>query len=335
MKTKDIVFVSRDKVEFLTRELREAGSREILCKAEMSLISIGTEMRCLRADMDPQTNWYSWVKYPFSPGYSMAATVVEVGSEVKDYKPGDRVAAFVPHSQYFIESIDNKFLQKIPDELPFAEAAWMSIGGCITQTSVRRADLRLGDHVGIIGLGMLGQLITQYLHLMGAGRIIAIDPNLKRLELAKGFGATHILAATAEAARESVEEITGGRFLDIVYDVTGLPHVLSSATRLVRKMGKIMMTGDNTEPSRQFLGPNFLSDSLNIIATHGHNGLDEANWNKVRMSQFFFEMLLAGRMNVKPLNTHFFSPEEAPKVYRWLGDEKPDAVGVLFDWNSL
>jgi 2-desacetyl-2-hydroxyethyl bacteriochlorophyllide A dehydrogenase len=335
MKTKDIIFSSRDMVELVTRELREPGPREILCKAEISLISIGTEMRCLRAEPDPQTNWYSWVKYPFSPGYSMAATVLKIGSEVKDYKPGDRVAAFIPHSQYFIESIDNQFLQKIPDKLSFAEAAWMSIGGCITQTSVRRADLRLGDYVGIIGLGMLGQLITQYLHLMGAGRIIAIDLNSKRLELARDLGATHVLATDVEAAREDVKEITEGRLLDIAYDVTGLPHVLSGTMRLVRKMGKIMMTGDNTEPSKQFIGPNFLSDSLNIIATHGHNGQDEANWNKVRMAQFFFEMLLAGRMNVKVLNTHFFSPMEAPKVYRWLGDEKPDAVGVLFDWNRL
>jgi threonine dehydrogenase-like Zn-dependent dehydrogenase len=335
MKTMDILFTSRDKVEVAVREVKEPGPREILCRAEMSLVSIGTETRCLRAVMEPQTNWHSWVRYPFSPGYSMAATVLKAGDEVREFRPGDRIASFSPHSQYFTVSVDNKFLQKLPDGLSFAEAAWMVIGGCITQTSVRRADLRLGDHVGVIGLGMLGQLITQYLHLMGAGRIVAIDPNPKRLELAKTHGATHVLDTGAEAALESVREITGGRLLDIVYDVTGLPQVLSSATRLVRKMGKIMMTGDNTEPSRQFLGPNFLSDSLSIIATHGHNGLDEPNWNKVRMSQFFFEMLLAGRMDVKSLNTAFFSPTEAPEVYRWLCDDRPDAVGVLFDWNRL
>ena len=336
MKSKDIVFTSRDKVELVTRDLREIGPREVLCKAEMSLISQGTEMRCLRAVMDPLTNWYAWVKYPFTPGYSMTGTVVESGSEVKEYKPGDRGVTFAPHTQYFIESVDNnEWLLKIPDQLSFAEATWMAVGGVITQICARRADLRLGDNVGIIGLGMLGQLITQYINLMGAGKIIAIDLNSKRLELAKKSGATHVLAADAEAARESVSEITDGRFLDIIYDVTGLPHVLSSATRLVCKMGKVMMAGDNTEPSKQFLGPNFLSDSLNLISTHDHAGLDQANWNKIRMSQFFFEMLLAGRMNVKQLNTDYFSPEEAPKVYKWLGDEKPDTVGILFDWNRL
>ena len=167
MESTNIVFTERGKVEVLKQELPAPGAREIQCRAEISLISIGTELRCLYDQPQAGTSWSGWVKYPFLPGYSMAATVVAVGSEVTEYRPGDRVAAFQEHTQYFNEPVDNnKFLHKIPEGISFDEAAWMGIGGCITQTCARRSELHLGENVGIIGLGMLGQMITQYIRMM-------------------------------------------------------------------------------------------------------------------------------------------------------------------------
>ena len=94
MESTNIVFTERGKVEVLKQELPAPGAREIQCRAEISLISIGTELRCLYDQPQAGTSWSGWVKYPFLPGYSMAATVVAVGSEVTEYRPGDRVAAF-------------------------------------------------------------------------------------------------------------------------------------------------------------------------------------------------------------------------------------------------
>ena len=50
------------------------GEGEVRCRADVSLISTGTEGACLRGVFDPGTNWADWVRYPFRPGYSMAAT---------------------------------------------------------------------------------------------------------------------------------------------------------------------------------------------------------------------------------------------------------------------
>ncbi len=336
MESKNIVFPQRGEVALLSQPIDPPGPREIQCRAEVSLISIGTELRCLHGRPQEGTSWSGWVKYPFLPGYSMAATVVAVGADVTEYQVGDRVAAFQEHTQFFNEPVDNnKFLHKIPDGIAFEEAAWMGIGGCITQTCARRSELHLGESVGIIGLGMLGQMITQYIRLMGADEIIAIDANASRLEMARRHGADHTLCMYAQDAIAEVRRLTGGRMLDVVYDVTGLPQVLASACQMARKQGRIMVSGDTTRTEAQAVGPNFLKDSLNIYATHADNGADERYWNKLRMADFFYRCILRGRMEVKSMNTAWFSPAEAPEVYRWLHEDKPDAMGVLFDWTKL
>ena len=336
MTSANIVFTQRGKVEVLKQELPAPQPREIQCKAEISLISIGTELRCLMDQPQQGTSWSTWVQYPFLPGYSMAATVVAVGSEVSEYSVGDRVSCFQEHTQYFNEPVDhNKFLHKIPEGISFEEAAWSSIGGSITQTCARRSELHMGENVGIIGLGMLGQMITQYIRLMGAGEIIAIDMNQSRLEMAKTHGADHTLCMRAEDAIEEVRRLTNGRMLDVVYDVTGLPQTLASACLMARKQGRIMVSGDNTRTELQAVGPNFMKDSLNIYATHADNGNDERYWDKIRMIEFFYQCILKGRLEVKSMNTTRFSPMQAAEVYRWLRDDHPDPMGVLFDWSQL
>ena len=111
MESKNIVFPQRGEVALLSQPIDPPGPREIQCRAEVSLISIGTELRCLHGRPQEGTSWSGWVKYPFLPGYSMAATVVAVGADVTEYQVGDRVAAFQEHTQFFNEPVDNnKFL---------------------------------------------------------------------------------------------------------------------------------------------------------------------------------------------------------------------------------
>lgn len=338
MKSWDIVFPARNDIRFTEGELSPPGEGQVLCRAEMSLISIGTELRCLRGESDPDTNWSGWLQYPFHPGYSMAATVAEVGAGVKGFAPGDRVVTQAPHSQYFIQDEGNVNLMHIPEGVSFAEAAWQPLG-CITQLGARRAEVQLGDDIGIVGLGMLGQLVTQYLKNMGARRIVAIDMNEKRLAFAGAHGATHTFRGPAGEAGAFIGELTGGRGLDTIYDITGLPGTLAAVTPLLRRGGSVVLLGDNTKPSQQALGPNVVSDALNIKGIHGSMCPDESTvfsrWSWREMAFLFFDLLLDGRMNVRDMNTDVVSPAEAEKTFRWLADEKPDTFGVLFDWNRL
>ncbi|HXV99219.1 MAG TPA: zinc-binding alcohol dehydrogenase [Anaerolineae bacterium] len=334
MKSVYIVFPEPNKIEVSEETVRPPEPGEVLCAAEKSLISIGTESYCLRGVFDPGTNWAAWVKYPFRPGYSMAARIVAVGKGVTGLKEGDRIATWIEHQQFFKLRPEQAY--PIPEGISDEEATW-AVLACTTQLGVRRAQLQLGETVGVVGLGMLGQLVTQYLAVAGARRIIAIDPVQGRLDRAKAHGATHTLALDVASARPEIEKITGGRLLDVVFDITGHPPVLAPAIQLLRRLGRVVLLGDTPNPTQQYLGPGVVSNSIAILGIHATARPDEASdfnqWSAQEMAALFFDYLLQGRMRVSDLVTHRYSPLDAPQVYEGLRRDRSAAIGVIFDWS--
>jgi len=336
MKSTYIVFPEKEKVRVEEETVAPPEPNEILCAAEKSLISIGTESYCLRGIFDPGTNWEAWVKYPFRPGYSLAARVVAVGKDVQSIREGDRVAAWVPHQQYFKISPEDAY--PLPDGVSAEEATW-AILATTTQLGVRRAQLQLGESVGVVGLGMLGQLVVQYLYIAGCRQIVAIDPLASRLDMAHAHGATHTLALDVVSARAEIEQLTRGKMLDVVYDITGNPTVLAPATQLLRRLGRLVLLGDTPNPTQQHLGPGILSNSIAILAIHATArpvaGSDFYPWGAKEMVSLFFDYLLQRRMRVADLITHRFSPLDAPQVYEMLRRDRSAALGVIFDWSLI
>ena len=146
------LFPEPNKIEVHEETITPPAEGEVLCVAEKSLISIGTESYCLRGEFDPGTNWATWVKFPFRPGYSMTARVIAVGQGVTGLKEGDRIAAWIEHQQYFKLKPEQALL--VPEGVSAEEATW-AVLACTTQLAVRRAQLQLGETVGLVGLGML------------------------------------------------------------------------------------------------------------------------------------------------------------------------------------
>jgi len=344
LKSRYVVFTGPEMVEVREEAVPDPGPGQVLCRAEKSLISIGTETHCLRGVFDPGTNWSEWVQYPFRPGYSMVGRVVKVGSGVGGFAEGDRLATSATHQDYFTviagggSSTGQPYgVVHLPAGLDAEDGTWMPLA-CTAQLGVRRAEMALGESVGVVGLGMLGQLVVQYLVLMGARRIVAIDTIPGRLDQARAHGATHVLALSAAGARGEVERITEGRMLDVVFDITGHPAALAPCTRLLRKLGRAVLLGDTPTPSRQGMGPRVLADSLSILAIHALMRPEvpsEFNpWTAEEMTALFFDYLQQGRMRVADLVTHRHDPADAPSVYAGLLRDRSKAIGVLFDWTK-
>lgn len=334
--SRDIVFPGPGQVELVDTPVGAPAPGEVLCRARRSLVSRGTETFCLKGAYDKGTYWEEFIRYPMSPGYSMVAAVEAVGEGVAALRPGDRVTSLHPHRQLFLARPEE--LHPVPDDIDDATATWASLART-TQLAVRRAELELGESVGVIGLGILGQLVIQYLRLGGARRIVAIDTSEARGELARRSGATHFVPASAAEAAADVRAITGGRMLDVVFDITGHPSVLAPASLLLRKLGRLVLVGDSPTPSQQHLGPRVVGDSLSILGIHGYLIPEVATpynqWTAPEMTAVFFDLVRQKRMDVAPLIDRSVSPETAPQLYADLLAGRDDAIGILFDWEQL
>lgn len=159
---------------------------------------------------------------PQSPGYSSAGTVVAVGEGVTDIQPGDRVACagagFAVHAE--IACIPRLLVARIPSrdarmegEVPFDEAAFATLGA-VALHGIRTAEVRLGDVVAVIGLGLLGQITVQLLKAAGC-RVLGMDIAPARSDLAAQMGA-EVVASSASAFRDLCLEASRGAGVDSV-----------------------------------------------------------------------------------------------------------------------
>ncbi len=242
-------------------------------------------------------------------------------------------ATSTPHEEVFLAAAAEAVA--VPADVSDDQACWASLA-CTTQLGVRRAQVELGETAVVVGLGVLGQLVVQYLRLSGARTIVAVDPVPARLDLARAGGATHTLALDAAAAVEAVRELTRGDMADVAFDITGHTAVLAPTTRLVRPLGRVVLLGDSPTPSRQQLGPRIVADSVSLIGVHASSAPAAPTlrdrWTLPAMTSLYFDLVRTARMDVDRLGTHRFSPQQAPAVYDALRADRTPYLGVYLDW---
>lgn len=119
--------------------------------------------------------------------------------------------------------------------------------GCAVVTGMgavsNAARVRGGESVVIIGAGGVGLNVAQGAQLAGCDPIIAVDLRSSALVLAREFGATHALEATAGNVGEAVRELTAGRGADHVFDTVGTPNTINQALECTSKGGAVVLTG--------------------------------------------------------------------------------------------
>lgn len=332
MESANIVLTGKERVELLREQAPAAPPGGLLVRTRMSLISTGTECICYRSEMDEGTHWAGWVQYPFYLGYSNVGEVVALGADAEGYDLGDRVFSPSPHRQF---AAVGSGAVKVPDGVADESAVWSKLA-TIAQTGVRRAELKMGARVAIVGAGPLGQLLTQYARLMGAAEVMLIDMVESRLEAARDHGATQLFAGSAADAVPFVEAHTGGALADVAFDATGHFAVLPLALKLVRRFGTLMLIGDSPHPSRQVLNADVITRQISVRGSHNEVlPPDVEGWDAQRQIELFYTYLERGLMRVGDLVTSRHAPQEAPEVYARLLESRAETIGVVFDWSHL
>ncbi|MEX2159847.1 MAG: Zn-dependent alcohol dehydrogenase [Dehalococcoidia bacterium] len=161
-------------------------------------------------------------------------------------KIGDRaVAPFLSMSsfaEYMV--VPQGGVVKIREDVPMNVAALV---GCSVMTGVgaaiNTAKVEPGASCAVIGAGGVGLNVIQGCALAGAEKIIAIDVNTNKLEMAREFGATHFVDASKEDPVAKVQELTGGAGADYAFEVIGLPAAITQAFNMVRRGGEAIVVG--------------------------------------------------------------------------------------------
>ena len=143
---------------------------------------------------------------------------------------------------------------KVDAGLPLTELALM---GCAVMTGVgavlNTAQVRPGDTVAVVGCGGVGLNIVQGAAIAAACRIVAIDMEPVKLELARELGATETILASAGDTVEAV--IAGGGLVDYAFEAIGRPRTIELATQLVRKGGEAILVGMAPPDARVAFNP--------------------------------------------------------------------------------
>lgn len=277
-------------------------------------------------------------------GYSSAGVVLE--SDVDTLRAGDRVACagYAYHAE--IVSIPKNLAVRIPDGVTYEQAAFATLGA-IAMQGVRRADIRLGETVVVIGLGLIGLITVQLLKAAGC-RVAALDISQANFGLAKQFGCDTCIVSNRDAIRK-IEAFTRGYGSDaaIITAATRSNDPLEFALQIARKRSPVVMVGAGG--MNVVRGP-FYDKELDLrIATsygpgrydpsyeeHGHDyPLGYVRWTENRNMEAFLDLLAAGTVTVDPLITHTIPVRDALSAYDMItGKTKARYVGILLSYDT-
>ena len=138
--------------------------------------------------------------------------------------------------------------------------------GAIALNAVHDA-AQVGDVVAVFGQGVPGLLVTQLLGLAGAS-VIAVDAIPRRLELARRFGADHVVDFTVDQPAELIKDLTSGRGADVSIEISGSYRALHEAIRATAYNSRVVVSGfPQGEAVGLFLGEEFHHNRIAVVCS--------------------------------------------------------------------
>ncbi len=283
---------------------------------------------------------------PTPLGYSAAGVVLEVGARVRGMAPGDRVACgggeHAVHAD--VVQVPGNLCVPIPAGVSFEGGAFATVGS-VAMHGVRQADVRLGERVAVIGLGLVGQLTGQILSAAGC-HVVGID--LSDALVARALALGSFAAAHNRTVLDGQELPLDAVDCDavIITAATRSNDPITLAARLCRDRGRVVVVGDVgiDVPRAPYYDREL---ELRLSRSYGpgrydreyeERGLDYpigyVRWTEQRNMGAFLGLLSSGRMQIEGLILERVPVDRAPEAYERLVSSDESPLGIVLEYES-
>lgn len=337
-KMKVAMYYKNDDVRIEKMPIPKINDEELLVKVKSSGICGSDVME-----------WYRIKTAPRVLGHEIAGDIVEVGKKVKEYKIGDRVfvSHHVPcnscdyclegkhtlchtlHSTNFDPGGFAEYIRipkinvetgifKLPKELSYDEGVFIEPLACVVR-GLNIAEFKSGKSILIIGSGISGLLHIKLARAMGAKKIIAVDINNYRLNMAKKLGADESIDAKKDVSK-LIKKYNDGSLMDFVVTCTGAPSAVKLAIQSIDYGGTILFFAP-TEPGVEIPFPLFdlWNKGVKIVSTYAGSPKD---------IETAINLMKTNKVKVTDMITHQLPLSETAKGFDIVARAK-DSIKVI------
>jgi threonine dehydrogenase-like Zn-dependent dehydrogenase len=365
------VALSAGKIKILERDIPALDEKSILVRTAYSLISSGTEKTAIQRSGQSRVSKIANARKlkrafrilqerglrsliekaasqdkPRDLGYSCVGVVEQVGDRVQSFSKGDVVACAgagrANHAE--VISVPVNLAVKVPEGCPVKYAATVAAGAIALQ-GVRRSNLRLGENVAVIGLGLMGQITIQWLQMAGT-HVIGFDLGSRRVAIAQKV----VIHASTHMYPDQVEQVlrlSGGMGADstIVTASSKSDAIVQAAMEMTRRKGRVVIVGD---VGLKLERSPFYEKELDLViscsygpgrydVSYEDEGLDYpydyVRWTACRNMEEYLRQIAAQRMDPSLFAEKTVPLEQAAEAYGLLEAPADRPLGILLDYH--
>ncbi len=279
-------------------------------------------------------------------GYSLSGVVTAVGAEAAEFSVGQRVACAGAEYAHHAEEnyVPRNLVVPVPDGVSMEHAAFTTVGAIALQ-GYRQSGMQLGETACVIGLGLIGQLLTQLLCAAGV-RVIGVDLSERRCALARDWGAVAVHKPDDAALLSSIRALTDAQGADVIFITAGgkTAGPVELAVRAARDRARVVDIGKtlldlpwndyymkemDVRFSRSY-GPGRYDPN------YEERGVDYpigyVRWTERRNMAAFLDLVAAGKISLDPIISARYAFDEAEQAYQRLAEGGDDLLGILFEY---
>jgi threonine dehydrogenase-like Zn-dependent dehydrogenase len=262
--------------------------------------------------------------YPLQYGYASVGKIISIGTDVDSKWLNQRVFAFQPHASHFI--CDTNSFIAVPDDITAENAVFLANMETAVNL-IQDGNPQIGEKVVVLGLGVVGLLLTSLLMRFPLAGLYGVDAIATRREVAKKFGMQQIVSPAEINQIQTQLNNTA----DLIYEVSGSPVALNSAIDLGGFTSRIVIgswSGDKTAAIE--LGGKAHRNRLQIITSQVSSIAPQltGRWNKTRRFDLAWEMIR--QTQPAALISHRAALTDSEKIYQLIDQQPADILQAIF-----